>query len=327
MNRTESQFLRALAGAIVLLAAAPISAESQQPAAEGSFRWEVFAGTPAESYLRYLQTTGSVPLYPWASRAFSPRELNRLVPVDSINHPWRTRFINDTRISSGIRYGIIDPSTSIRYNSTFAYGSNDGPIWAGRGLTSALQAGFFVNWKPITLTVAPMSFRSENQTFDIIPNGRSGDAAFGDPVFGGVDRPQRFGDNAYSRIDAGQTTLRIDLPFITAGVSTANQTWGPGQELPVILGNNAAGFPHIFVGTSEPLNIFIATLHGKVIWGELKQSDFSPVTGPDRYISRAEPGTDRFATGFVVTAQPRGLPGLEIGGSRFFHSIWPISNR
>ena len=325
MNRTEAHLVRALASAVALFISASSPIEAQQAEDAGSFRWELFANTPAESYLRYLQTTGSVPLYPWSSRAFSPRELDRLVPRDTIIHPWRSRLISDTRTYGALRFGLIDPSSSIRYNSTFAYGSNDGPIWAGRGITSAVQAGFFINWKPITLTVAPMAFRSENQTFDIIPTGRTGNGAFGDPLFGGVDRPQRFGDTPYSQLDPGQTTLRIDLPFVTAGVSTANQVWGPGQDLPVILGNNAAGFPHAFVGTSEPLNILIGTLHGKVMWGELTQSPFSTVTGPSSYTSPAEPGTKRFTTGFVVVGQPRGLTGLEIGGARFFHSIWPSS--
>lgn len=325
MNRTKTHILRAIASAVVLFIGVPSAIEAQQAEGDGSFRWELFANTPAESYLRYLQTRGNVPLYPWSSRGFSPRELNRLVPSDTLAHPWRARLVSAARTYGELRYGIIDPSSSIRYNSTFAYGSNDGPIWAGRGVTSAAQMGFFASWKSITLTVAPMAFRSENQFFDIMDNGRSGDAAFGDAIFGGVDRPQRFGDTPYAQLDAGQTTLRIDLPFVTAGASTANQVWGPGQELPVILGNNAAGFSHLFAGTSEPLDIFIARLHGKVIWGELRQSEFSPVTGPDRYISRAEPGTRRFATGFVLVGQPRGFPGLEIGGARFFHSIWPAS--
>ena len=30
----------------------------------------------------------------------------------------------------------------------------------------------------------------------------------------------------------------------TAGVSTANQQWGPSADLPLLLGTNAAGFPH-----------------------------------------------------------------------------------
>ena len=148
---------------------------------------------------------------------------------------------------------------------------------------------------------------------------------FGNPDFGGVDLPQRFGSSAYSQADPGESTLRVDLPFVTAGVSTANQGWGPGHSFPILLGNNAAGFPHAFVGSSEPINIWIGKLHGRVFWGELAQSDYSTVTGEEEFISRAEPGTKRFATGIILIAQVRGLPGLEVGGTRFFHSIWPRS--
>jgi hypothetical protein len=170
-----------------------------------------------------------------------------------------------------------------------------------------------------------MLFRAENRDFDIIPTGRSGGAEFANAEFGGVDRPQRFGNSAYSQVDPGQSTLRVDLPFVAFGASTANQQWGPGHELPVILGNNAAGFPHIFAGTSEPLDLFLLKVHGKVFWGELFQSDYSGVEGRDYYVSRGEPGRKRFATGFVAVVTPRGVPGLEIGASRFFHSIWPKS--
>lgn len=323
MNSRDRSTRRALFLLGVLLSlAGPLGLSAQD--LTGSFRDEVFVGTVAETYLRYLQISGRVPAYPWASRPFSPRELSRLLPRDSA-HPWRQRLTDESRSFHGIRYGMIHPSATLRYNSTFAYGSNDGPLWAGRGLTSATQVGFHASWGPASLTVAPMAFRAENQSYAIIANGRPGNAAFGNAQFGGIDRPQRFGDSNYSRLDAGQTTLRVDLPYISAGASTANQGWGPGQELPVILGNNAGGFPHLFAGSSEPLNILIGKLHGKVMWGELFQSEFSPVTGSSRYISRAEPGRKRFATGFVLAAQPRGIPGLEIGGGRFFHSIWPTS--
>ncbi len=274
--------------------------------------------------MRYLQTTGAVPLYPWSSRSFSPRELKKLIPKDSLNS-WASRLRDDSKSSRGIRYGLIQPTAAIHYNSAFAYGSNDGPIWAGRGLTSSVQAGFHASMGPLSLTFAPMAFRAENQAFDILPTDRKGPASFGNPQFAGVDRPQRFGTTPYSKFDLGQSSFRIDLPFVSAGVSTANEAWGPGQEFPVILGNNAAGFPRIFAGTSEPLNIFIAKVQAHVVWGELFQSDFSPVTGSQDYTSRAEPGTRRFATGMVVVGQPRGIPGLEIGGTRFFHVIWPVS--
>jgi hypothetical protein len=325
MNRTNTRRNEVLAAFVCLLCATPFQlAAAQQTSSPSSIRYELFADSPGENYLRYLQTTGSAPLYPWSIRAFSQRELNTLIPKDTL-HPWADRFTDESSSFAGAKYGLIQPTLSARYNSGFAYGSNDGPIWAGRGLTSAAQAGFYISWGPAVLTVAPMVFRAENKEYDILPTGRTGPAQFGNPSFGGIDLPQRFGDTPYSQFDWGQTSFRIDAPFVTAGVSTANDAWGPGQEFPILLGNNAAGFPHVFAGTSEPLNIYIAKIHARAFWGELFQSDFSPVTGPADYSSKAEPGTKRFATGVIVSGEPRGITGLEIGGARFFHMIWPIS--
>jgi len=322
MYRTRANTIRIAAVIAAVLAFCPRSGNAQEEA-PGNLTHEVFPGSVAESYLRYLQSVGRVPVNQWTLRPFSQRELHHLIPADSA-HPWRERF-ERTSQSREIKFGLIAPTSTIRYNSSFPYGSNDGPVWAGRGVTSAAQAGFFAGWGPISLVVLPMAFRAENQDFDILANGRTGNFAFADPEFGGVDRPQRFGDAAYQQVDPGETTLRVDLPFVTAGVSTGNQEWGPAQELPVILGNNAAGFPHVFVGSSEPIDIYIAKIHAKVMWGELFQSDYSSVTGSDTYVSRAESGTRRFTTGIVFSLQPRGLTGLEIGGLRFFHSIWPQS--
>ena len=164
---------------------------------------------------------GLVPLYPWSSRPFSPRELDHLIPTDTAL-PWRDRLGASARNFHGIRYDFIRPSSSARYNTGFAYGSNDGPIWAGRGLTSAIQAGFSARWGPGSLTIAPMAFRAENRAFFIMPTGRTGAGAFANAIWGGVDLPQRFGAGAYQRVDPGQSTLRIDLPIIVglAGPAT-----------------------------------------------------------------------------------------------------------
>lgn len=303
--------------------AAPLSAQTARLGGD-SFRSEIFVGSIPENYLRYLQTMGLVPLYPWSSRPFSPRELDHLIPSDTA-HPWRDRLVASAKNFHGIRYDFIRPSSSLRYNTGFAYGSNDGPIWAGRGLTSAIQAGFTARWGPASLTLAPMAFRAENSAFFIMPTGRTGAGAFANAIWGGVDLPQRFGASAYQRVDPGQSTFRIDLPIIAVGVSTANMGWGPGTEYPLLLGDNAPGFPHIFLGSSEPLNILIGKIHANFMWGELEQSPYSNVTGPSEYVDKAEPGTKRFATGFTIVGQPRGITGLEIGGARFFHSIWPRS--
>ena len=160
-----------------------------------------------------------------------------------------------------------------------------------------------------------MAFRSQNAGFDLQENGQAGDLQFADgrfPTF--IDRPQRFGNGAYSRIDPGQSTLRIDLPVVTFGASTANQHWGPAGQNPLLLGNNAAGFPHIFLGSSAPLDVGIAKIHGRLVGGKLSQSDYTNITGGARR---------RFMSGVIGVISPKGVTGLELGAARFFHETWP----
>src|SRR3954462_5450661 len=97
MNRTITHRSAALASFVALLCAMPVEfASSQQTVTGSNIRYELFADAPGESYLRYLQTTGLVPLYPWSARSFSQRELRVLIPKDTL-HPWAERFREQSR--------------------------------------------------------------------------------------------------------------------------------------------------------------------------------------------------------------------------------------
>jgi hypothetical protein len=281
---------------------------------------QVVVGSDDDNYLRYLQTAGIIPEYPWSIRAFSPQEISRLAfPVDS--QPRRS-FL--TEADPSVRVHSLPIVTALRFNSAFPYGSNDGAIWAGRGLTSSMDGGISIRLKAISIVLDPVFFRAENRAFGLFPNGQSGILVYADPLFPrNVDRPQRFGNAAYGRGDFGQSELRVDLLGLTGGISTADMGWGPMQQYEFILSGNAPGFPHIFFGTSTPRNIFVGHLHARLIWGELEQSAYSPVQGTSYYSSSLETGTRRFASGLVLAFQPRGIPGLEVGAARFFHSLWP----
>lgn len=281
----------------------------------------VFVGTDEENYLRYLQSAGKVGQYPWSLRGFSPAEMDRLqTPKDS--SPWSARF-QDARSRRRFEAYLLPLDASVRFNSAFPYGSNDGAIWAGRGMTSAIGGGFVLLLGPVTAVITPIAFRAQNSGFALMPTGGGGRLQFADAFAGGIDRPQRFGDASYSRFDPGQSTLRVDLLGVAVGVSGANMGWGPMHSYEYILGANAPGIPHIFFGTSTPRNVWIGKLHGRAIWGVLEQSEYSPVAGTRYYSSTVEPGTRRFATGLIATFEPRGLPGLELGAARFFHVLWP----
>lgn len=300
-----------LAATWLLVLIPPLIAQDTEP---GEVRNEVFVGSEIEDYLRVLQVGGVAPLYPWSIRSFSPPEVDRLLPDDAA-HPWADRYRLAPDTMGGFQWDWVRPQTEVIFNSAFPYGSNNGAVWAGRGLTTAVRAGFSARYGPLSLTVAPVVFRAANTSFELMPNGRSGRLAFADgrnPTT--IDLPQRFGDEPYTRLDPGQSTLRLDLPFVTAGISTANQHWGPASEFPILLGNNAAGYPHGFLGTSAPVNLWIGSVHGRLVWGRLDQSPYAP-TGADDDL--------RFMSGLIGAFSPRGIPGLEIGGARFFHTPWP----
>lgn len=292
------------------------------PTAPDSLEW-VFHIPPngdEEVYLRYLQIAGTVPLFPWSLRGYSQTEARKLAAKTG-THPWSGSgpFTSRER-----RARLLPLVAELRGTSSIPYGSNDGPVWAGRGVTFVASAGAALHAGPVSLTLAPTGFITQNAEFDLLANGQTGDLRFADGVYPHtVDRPQRFGEHAYGRMDPGNSTLRADVGPAAAGISTANMAWGPMELYPYIIGTNAAGFLHAFVGTSRPISVWIGSLHGRVIWGRLEQSEYSPVRGEDTYVSPQEPGTRRFASGLVALFEPRGTRGLELGVARFFHSPWP----
>jgi hypothetical protein len=307
MKRTG--IVRLLAITAVLVATA--SRTDAQP--RSATMIDMSVGSDLEDYLRVLQVADIAPPYPWSIRGFAPAEASALVAADSTG-PWS--------LAGRFRSGLLDPgavTTNSVFNSAYAYGANDGPVWAGKGLTVSATGGVSGRYGPLSFTLAPIAFYAMNSGFPILASGKTGNQAYNHATYGNsVDLPQRFGDAAYSRIDPGNSEIRIHTRFATAGVSTANQWIGPATEYPFLLGNNAPGFPHLFVGTGNPLNLWFAKLHSRVMWGKLYQSDFGPVTG-GKYFTVAETGTERLTTSATFVLQPRGVPGLEFGLGRYFH--------
>ena len=302
---------RGLARATVLILLAGGAPGLAAQARAEDVRAEVFVGSEAERYLRVLQVAGAAPVVPWTVRGFGPREVARMAP-DTVGHPWAGRY--DYSGERASRVWAVGPGAAVRANSGFPMGAGDGPVWAGRGLTFSATAGAAVSAGPLTLVVAPLAFVAANRGFALAPVDERF-SPYADPEApGSIDLPQRFGTEPYARVDPGESTLRVDAGPLAAALSTASQGWGPAQEQPLVLGNNAGGFPHLAVGTSGPAAAGVGRVSARVVWGVLAQSAYSPASG------RA---SRRFMSGWVAAISPAGLPGLELGMTRFYHTPWP----
>ena len=307
------QLFPTLTALVALACAAPAPGRGQTLPwdARGGFG----VGGEAERYLRVLELTGAARHRPATIRTTAPVDPRHL-PLAGRDHPWAARF-RTSEPDGGLQGGLIRPELSVLYNSAFPFGENDGPVWAGRGYTLAGSAGAFAALGPLRLKLAPEAFTTQNRPFELAPNGLGGEASLRDPRYPTrIDQPQRFGDGAYGRVDPGESLAALELRPITIGVTTGAQRWGPALQYPLVVGNNAGGFAHAFLGTREGVDLWLARLHGRWIIGRLEESDYSPSYTPE---------TRRYATAVVVALEPRGARGLEIGVGRWVEGLWPLS--
>lgn len=293
----------------LLLVCRPFTSAAQVAVSRVDFS----TGSPFEDYLRAIQVAGIAPFYPWSVRGLSPATIERLALADSTG-PW-----NLGKNLDRAHFALAPIAATLILNTSYPYGHNDGPLWAGRGLTLGVSAGVAGRLGPLSFTVVPVAFRAANTAFSLLPNGKSGALAFNDGRFPDyVDLPQRFGNGPYSRTDLGSTQVRFDSRFLSAGLSTANEWIGPATEYPFLLSDNAPGFPHLFVTADEPWNLWFVKVLPRVMWGKLYQSPYSPASGSATYTG-AQSGTERLMASGQLSLTPRGIPGLEFGIARFFH--------
>lgn len=198
------------------------------------------------------------------------------------------------------------------WNSTYPSGDDeDGLLWAGRGLSQLASGGVAFRWGPLSAAAQPEVAWSENRAFELRPTGRPGDLAFANPYYGdAIDLPQRFGAGPFAVASPGQSYVRLDLWNVAVGLSNENLRFGPGTRNAVLMSGAGPGFPHVFLGTSRPVDFGIGEVEAMLLWGRLTRTRF--VSTP----------THPLLTGLVVTWAPRWLEGLTVGLARVHLQVW-----
>lgn len=184
-------------------------------------------------------------------------------------------------------FTVVLPQVTTVTNSELAFGQNDGAMWAGKGYNVRALGGMTLTFGPVRLVAIPEIVSSTNysNTLDVtdlrfarpLPPDRSTFSSPFNVVPFSIDLPYRFGDKSFTRIYPGQSSATVSFGSMQIGAGTENEWWGPAIRNPLLLGDNAAGFPHAFVRTGRPLVSPVGQFEGRWIVGGLKESDYFDV--------------------------------------------------
>ncbi|MEP0984702.1 capsule assembly Wzi family protein [Ekhidna sp.] len=225
---------------------------------------------------------------------------------------WEDDFSLDFNGDAKRSFSILEPRSSFVYNHKYPRGYNNGAVWNGKGMNTSITGGFTGNLGILHFSFSPVLWYAQNGSFRI-PPGPYNKSEFSYPVENRIDWVMRFGDDAVHQFDWGQSELRLVYKNFTVGFSTANFSWGPSRYNPIIMSKNAAGFPHIDLGTSKPINTKIGKMEFKWYWGAMYESDYFD----------ENPINDRkYITGLTFGYQPKYLEGLTFGLNRIMYTRW-----
>lgn len=222
----------------------------------------------------------------------------------------------NTAAAAGLPFAwtVLPAAGLVELRSDYPHAQQDGLRWASAGLSAGLTAGAAARWGPVTAMLAPVISFHQNEKYDIEPVASPALDPYSSFYHAGViDLPRRFGTEPAWWAHPGQSFVRVDAWGVGLGVSTENLRWGSALRNPLLMSSAGAGFPHVFLGTSRPLDVRIGRLEAEAIWGRLAESEhFDTIPDNDR----------RLFAGLVVAFSP-GHTGLTIGVARSYLRTLP----
>lgn len=208
-----------------------------------------------------------------------------------------------------VRVRPVAPSLRLTQNTGYPEDRNNGGVWNGRGLNGVATAGVRLEVGPFSLGLAPEAYYSANEPYERPVAKRPGYHDSSNPFYLGIDHPLRFGAEPLNSFSPGQSYARLDLWKLSAGASTENVWLGASPRNPILFSNTAEGFPHIFVRTSAPVDLWFASVDVSVVLGRVEESAFFD----------SIPSNDEGRIGaWSVSIRPRGLDELELGVGRSY---------
>ena len=261
-------------------------------------------GSLEEDLARTAGLAGSAPLWPGVLRRPSGAR-----PLWLCDGPAPDRAtIPDPIPIERLRWDLVPPTWLATLHTGWADDRNDGALWSGRGLSSSITAGVRARWRWLTAQLAPTAAWQMNHPFYVPQAAWAGQSPWANPFnYGSIDLPVRMGPSDFWTFDWGQSSLRLDVGAFAAGVSSENLWWGPGIRNSLLMSNSGPGIPHVFLGTSRPVDIWIGWLEVEVLWGRLRES---------RWFDHDPRNDRRLFEGVIYTFAPAFAPNFTLGFAR-----------
>lgn len=275
--------------------------------------------TGTEDYFRRSQLLGKADtLVSFTIRPLFPQRFinqNELPKNDSGKFNWAGLSHYPTVNGHSI---LLPVSIQTQFNSDHPYGWNDGAMIPAKGFQTMLSFGTYINYGALSIQLRPEVVVAQNASFSTF-NKNQYDVIFARyyDIYNNIDLPVRFGTDTYSKIFWGQSSIRLNYKAWSFGLSTENLWWGPGIRNSLLMSNSAPGFAHLTLNTLRPLKTAVGSFEGQIIAGRLSNSNYHPLEPDHSYFGTnlysPKPDDWRYLTGFVVTWQPKWVPGLFLG--------------
>jgi hypothetical protein len=255
-------------------------------------------GTPVmEDYYRRTQLMGNAD----STASFMIR------PLFPFSIDTTENFYSDSLFRPGLR--ILDTQSRKKslqvlpailrqqYYGNPYYNLNNSSIIKAKGYQTQLSAGIFAEYGPLSIKLNPDFVFATNDKFTEYRTH-----------YGFADIPVRFNGNAISRVNWGQSSVRLSFDPVSIGLSNENIWWGPGVRNALIMSNSAPGFKHLTLNTTRPVHTKIGSIEAQIIAGRLENSGNNAAL-PDDW---------RYLSGLAFSYQPRWIPGFFMGFTRSF---------
>jgi len=281
-------------------------------------------GTPVlEDFYRRQQLLGKLD----STISFSIRPLHNLALrqsslylSDSGNMKTSHRVLATT--VPGLKIELLPISWIQQVNTKYPYGYNDGGLIPARGYQTQISGGIWAQYGGLEIQLRPEYIYAKNKDYHRFNSNQLFHWQGWYAIYNNIDMPERFGEEAYRKLYMGQSYIRYNYKALSFGLSTENLWWGPGMYNSLLMSNTAPGFVHLTLNTNKPIKTDIGAFEGQLIGGQLRSSGYPPTTfgNPEHfdYLYEEKPPGWRYLSGFVMTYQPKWIPGLFLGHARSY---------